>query len=619
MIGDNQGDLSRAIALYGQITFSGTGTYTISGSGLDSDNGVLQPFSTSGTYAISAGGYGTISSPLSSGDAVFGVVSNDVFVGSSTEAGFNDLFVAARLTAPNATVSALKGSYSLAYIELSDGSPYNAYDAQWEMNPDGAGNLGTVQLRGYAGSTGSSAISQNLTGVKYIFSNGAANMMFPKSNNNALLAGNEYLYLSPDGNFVFGGSPEGWDFFVGVRRPSGTPSLSGLYYQAGIDLDDSTIGSGYGTLSTYYGAFSAANGSVVAHQRSLSGFSTSAIDYTYADTYSVGSDGNYTDTGTATQYVVGTGGFRVGVGIGPYLGISAAVPVAPLSGTGVYLNPAGVLNAASSAPFTAGVAPGELITLYGTNLAATTTVSPTIPFPTTLADVQVTINGTLAPIYYVSPGQASVIVPYGITGGIAEIQVNNNGATSNVVTVFTNGTSPGVFTIPVGGLGYAAALHASDNSLVTTDKPATAGEYISVYLTGLGAVTPTIPDGDAGPASTFSTTVNTITVLVGGRSATVSYSGLAPGLAGLYQINFQVPSGVATGDVSLGIAGPDSYTSEALFPIGPASTSSATTQVLGSNRPVFLIDSAHRKDRIGRSAGAQTAIGRRSDAFTRPR
>ena len=70
-----------------------------------------------------------------------------------------------------------------------------------------------------------------------------------------VLSGNEYLYLSPDGNFVFGGSPEGWDFFVGVRNSSGGAALSGLYYQGGIDLDDSTLYAGYGTLTTYYGAY----------------------------------------------------------------------------------------------------------------------------------------------------------------------------------------------------------------------------------------------------------------------------------------------------------------------------------------------------------------------------
>ena len=58
-------------------------------------------------------------------------------------------------------------------------------------------------------------------------------LTFPNSNT-ALLVGQYYLYISPDGNFVFGGSPGAFDMFGGVRTGTGTPSLGGLYYQAGI-------------------------------------------------------------------------------------------------------------------------------------------------------------------------------------------------------------------------------------------------------------------------------------------------------------------------------------------------------------------------------------------------
>ncbi len=563
LVGDSQGNLKRALAAYGQITFSGTGTYTLSSKLLDSDSNSIQDLNTTGTYAISASGYGWISHPLSTGDYVFGLVSNDVFIGSASEAGFNDLFVAARLGNTGANVSALRGSYTLSYIDFSSFSPYSSYDSLWKMSPDGNGNLGTVSLQTYVGGNGSTPYGQNLTGVKYIFSNGAANMQFPRSSN-ALLSGSEYLYLSPDGNFVFGGSPETYDFFVGVRNSTGSATLSGLYYQGGVDVD-----SGSGTLTTYYGALSAGAGAIIGHQRTLNGFNSSASNYTYYDSYNVGSDGSYNDVPTYTQYYVGSGGIRIGLGVGPYLGISAAIPAGPFSGSGVYINPAGIVNAASSAPFTEGIAPGELITIYGSNLADSTVVAPGIPFPTTLGNVQVKINGVTAPIYFVSAGQVSVIVPFGLTAGIAEIQVINNGTASNVVTEYTDATAPGVFTVnPVGGIGYAAALH-SDYSLVTTSNPAHSGEYIAVYVTGLGTVSPAINDGDAGPVNPFSTTTNTIGVYVGGTATTTTYVGLAPQLAGLYQINFVVPTVTSAGDVSLGISGPDSYTTEALIPVAP--------------------------------------------------
>jgi uncharacterized protein (TIGR03437 family) len=268
---------------------------------------------------------------------------------------------------------------------------------------------------------------------------------------------------------------------------------------------------------------------------------------------------------------------RIGSGIGPYLGINVALPAPSFSGSGVYLNPAGIVNTASFAPFTAGIAPGDFISLFGTNLAppGTATTAYTVPFPTTagLNGVQVTVNGYPAPVQFVSPGQISAIVPYNVGSSIARIQVNNNGVLSNVVTTFVNLTAPGVFTVPPGGVGYGAVLH-GDYSLVTAQNPAQVNETVSVYLTGLGTTNPVILDGSAGPAS--SQTNNTIAVYIGGVAATVGYSGLAPQLAGLYQLNVTVPSGVTAGDNTLEIVGPDSDAAEALIPIGSGGTITAS-------------------------------------------
>jgi uncharacterized protein (TIGR03437 family) len=196
--------------------------------------------------------------------------------------------------------------------------------------------------------------------------------------------------------------------------------------------------------------------------------------------------------------------------------------------------------------------------------------------------VQVLINQIPAPIYYVSPTQISAIVPY-ITapGSVAQIQVVNNGANSNVVTQFTGLTSAGAFTNnPVGGIGYAAALR-PDGSVISASNPALVGETEALYLAGMGAVSPSVGDGTAAPGSPLSNTTNTPAIYLydaSGNSGTptITYSGLAPGFAGLYQINFTIPSGlVATSNGEIEIEGPDSDTLEALFPLS-ASTSAAT-------------------------------------------
>jgi uncharacterized protein (TIGR03437 family) len=316
----------------------------------------------------------------------------------------------------------------------------------------------------------------------------------------------------------------------------------------------------------------------VGHQRVNDVFNQYATGYTYSETYAVKPDG--TDGNPYMRYVVGAGGVRIGSGIGPYLGIQVALPAPNFSGSGVFLSPAGVVNSASSAPFTAGVVPGEFVTLYGANLAPGTETATTIPLPTTTHNgVQVTVNGLPAPLNYVSPGQIQVLVPYAVGSTIARIQVNNNGALSNAVTEFVNLTAPGVFTNPSGGVGYGIALH-GDYSFVTPQSPAQVGETVSVYLTGLGTTDPMVPDGAAGPAS--SQTNNTITADIGGLAATVTYSGLAPQWAGLYQINVTVPSGVTAGDNSLDISGPDSYAAEALIPVGTATAASASAAPLAA-------------------------------------
>ncbi len=574
IVGDNSGDLSRAISLYGNISFDGNGNYTLSGATIyDSSAGAQASLTGTGTYTISASGYGSLSGLVSGAGPVYGLVSNGIFVASTTENGYNDLFIAAKVASPAPTSSSFQGAYTMMDVDLSGGMPAYTFDAQFQLNPDGNGNIGAVNIGAYLCSNGCGTLNQSNSGVKYIFSNGAANVNFQGNPNSSLIFGQKYLYFSADGNFVFGGDPLAWDMFVGVRSASTAPSFGGLYYQAGVYQDESElVASGVGDLDTYYGSFKANNGALLAHQRLLSVFNTNPIDFTYYDTYSLNSNGTQDDGGY--HYVFGEGGaIRIGVGISDLLGINVAVQAPGFPATGsVYINPTGVVNAASSAPFTSGLAPGEFISIYGINLAPSTQSDSS--FPTQVDGVQVLINNNPVPVYVVSANQISALVPFVTGSSVVSIQVVNNGVPSNTVTEYLNFTAPGAFTIPPGGIGYAAALHA-DSSLVSPSSPAQIGETIAVYVSGMGAVSPPIADGTPGPTNPFSLTTNTFTVLIGGISATVAYAGLAPELVGLYQINVQVPTGVPNGDNYLDIAGPDYYSSQALVTIGTASTAKA--------------------------------------------
>jgi uncharacterized protein (TIGR03437 family) len=577
-------DLGATINIQGNLYFTGAGRYTFTGSVLDStvSSTKVETFTTIGTYTISASGEGFISAVDQQfpNDQINGLVSHGVFIGSSTDnaEGYNDLFIAAPVApATNATLS---GTYAVAYFD-----PTFPGDALFTMTADGQGNIGNVNATDYL-NTSTTPTTQSLSGVTYSFTNGAAQVKFGgKRDTSTLLAGTELLYISPDGNFIFGGSYDGWDMFVGVRSGSSPPSnYAGLYYQAGLDLDASATNAGYSPFNSYYGSFQAFSGKIIGHQKLSSATplryqSLSALlpyggsnDFTYYDSYTLNSDGSSDDTAFGQHYVSSADGtIRIGYGIGPYLSLNVAFQAPALGNTGVYLSPVGVVNAASSAPFTAQIAPGEFLTLYGTGLAPTT-ASASLPYPTTFNGVQVFINQVAAPIYYVSPTQISLVVPYITTPDyVAQISVVNNGQSSNLVTVYTGLSSTGVFTNPVGGIGYAAALH-PDDSAISESSPAQIGETVAVYLTGMGAVSPPVPDGKPAPSNPLSvTTADPLVFLLDSsgnyKQATIAFSGLAPGFAGLYQINFVVPSGLNSGDASLEIIGPDSDSFQALLPV----------------------------------------------------
>jgi uncharacterized protein (TIGR03437 family) len=131
--------------------------------------------------------------------------------------------------------------------------------------------------------------------------------------------------------------------------------------------------------------------------------------------------------------------------------------------------------------------------------------------------------------------------------------VNNNGALSNVVQMRLGDSAPAAFSNSQNGIGNAAALHAATGAALTASNPAVPGEYISLFVTGLGAVTPAIADGALGPVSPLSQSnlfnSNNLAIYFNGIAGDIQFAGLAPTLAGLYQINVMVPATGATGNL----------------------------------------------------------------------
>jgi uncharacterized protein (TIGR03437 family) len=167
--------------------------------------------------------------------------------------------------------------------------------------------------------------------------------------------------------------------------------------------------------------------------------------------------------------------------------------------------------------------------LYGANLAGGWSAQAAYPWPETLGGVKVLLGGTALPLLYVSDGQINFFVPPGVALGPATITVVTASGDPVSLPVTLSALQPGIFP--------GAILHAGTGESATI-TPMRAGDFIEIYCTGLGVTR--IVNG-------LSVTAVTPTVFIGGVPVKPAYSGLAPGFTGLYQVNVQIPPGLAAG------------------------------------------------------------------------
>jgi len=201
----------------------------------------------------------------------------------------------------------------------------------------------------------------------------------------------------------------------------------------------------------------------------------------------------------------------------------------------------GVVNSASYRPE---IAPGSLVSIFGLALGAEDRAAAALPLPQILGATTVSLAGRPLPLLFVSPTQINAQVPFDAQGrqtlrvttpaGSAEAEVNLVPA------------APGVFILSPDQGALPAVVHLN-GALVSSSAPGKPGEMLSVYLTGLGRVRDTIQAGQPAPSSPPASTVAAVQSLIEGRTATTMFSGLAPGFAGLYQVNVRIPEDVGPG------------------------------------------------------------------------
>ena len=224
----------------------------------------------------------------------------------------------------------------------------------------------------------------------------------------------------------------------------------------------------------------------------------------------------------------------------------------PAAQTGPSVTAAGVTNAAS---FQTGIAPGGIVTIFGSNLGAApgqVLTAPGAPWPSKVGGTGVTMDGTTAPVYRVlnlnGQEQLSVQAPWSLSGKNSTVVSVSTAAGTSQVTVPVLGAQPGIFILDAASSG---ATHGADGSIVGASNPASRAEALVLYLTGLGPVSNTPASGEAASLTTLSNTLVQPKVTIGGFDAPVIFSGLTPGFIGLYQVNVTVPAAVASGTVDL--------------------------------------------------------------------
>ncbi|HEY1760540.1 MAG TPA: hypothetical protein VGG72_34515 [Bryobacteraceae bacterium] len=350
--------------------------------------------------------------------------------------------------------------------------------------------------------------------------------------------GTQFNFTGADSTYVYSGRGTS-------NQPAGctTSSLSGeyTYLTSGPTLSGTAqIGAGDETGLLQFDG----QGNVTAASYTITSSGGNSTALTATGTYSVASNCVATATLTDSTGKTNTMNFVIEAAYGQNSAWMEASSGFIRLGAGhsAFLNPtqsiANVFSYAVNA-----TPPGSVFVLYGFGLAATgkSAGATNVPFPTTLLNTKVTVNGEAVPLYYVDANQIDAVMPWDIPGGASyPVIVTNGTATSNAAAVYVPATgTPG---IAVYSNNRAVVVNSDNITVNSSSAGANVGDEVVAYFTGGGPVMAAgkLVSGSPAPAGQSPVTGST-SVTVGGMNATVVYMGLTAGSIGLYQANFLVP------------------------------------------------------------------------------
>jgi uncharacterized protein (TIGR03437 family) len=204
-----------------------------------------------------------------------------------------------------------------------------------------------------------------------------------------------------------------------------------------------------------------------------------------------------------------------------------------------------IVNLADGA---SGVAPGGLVSIFGSDFTTTFEAAKTLPLPRILGEVCLAVNNVAVPLMLTSPGRIDAQLPFN-TVGTANLVVRAPGGVSSPFSFTILPGAPAVFRTATAGplTGLPAIYRALNNEPVTLSNPVHPEDELAIFLTGLGVTSPAVVAGEASPADPAASATLTPLVTLGGHPLPIRFAGLVPGYVGLYQINALVPGAVPGG------------------------------------------------------------------------